>query len=75
MEAPHVYIVHHNGYDVECYGVLEETSNFSVICADEDYDDIWCDGDPEGDGFTSWEDVVECLARHSYSRILEISTC
>ena len=48
MEAPHVYIVHYQGRDVECYGILEETSNFSVVCDDECDDDIWCysiDGD------------------------------
>jgi hypothetical protein len=73
MEAPHVHIVHYDGYDVECYGTLEENSNFSVICADEDFDDVWCEGRPDGGWFTDWEDVVECLQREYPSRIIEIS--
>lgn len=75
MEAPHVHIVRHNGYTVECYGTLEEDSNFHVICRDEDYDDAWCEGNPEGDGFTDWEEVVECLQPHFHSRIIEIGAC
>ena len=73
MEAPSVYIVHHNGCDVECYGALEEDSNFSVVCADEEDDDVWCEGRPDGGWFTTWEDVVECLQREFGSRIIEIS--
>jgi hypothetical protein len=73
MEALHVYIVHHNGEDVECYGTLEENSNFSVICEDAEFDDVWCYGRPDGGWFTNWEDVVECLQREYPSRIIEIS--
>lgn len=72
-EAPHVYIVPFEGRDVECYGTLEEDSNFSVVCEDEDSDFIWCDGHPEGGSFTTWEDVVECLQLEVHSDILEIS--
>ena len=75
MEAPSVYIVHHNGCDVECYGTLEEDSNFSVVCADEEDDDVWCEGRPDGGWFTTWEDVVECLQREFGSCIIEIGTC
>ncbi len=75
MQAPSVYIVHHNGADVECYGTLEEDSNFSVVCADEEDDDVWCEGRPDGGWFTTWEDVVECLQREFGSRIIEIGTC
>jgi hypothetical protein len=70
MEAPYVYIVHHEGHDVECYGTLEETSNFSVVCVDEWDDDIWCDGIV---GYLTWEDVVAQLQPHYASRIVEIS--
>ena len=72
MEAPHVYIVRHNDRDVECYGTLEETSNFSVVCLDEWDDDIWCDG---VDGDLTWETVVAELQPHFASRIVEISAC
>lgn len=72
MEAPHVYIVHYDGHDVECYGSLEEDSNFSVVCADEYDDDVWCDG---VNGNLTWETVVAELQAHFVSRIIEISAC
>lgn len=73
MEAPSVHIVHYAGCNVECYGELSEDSNFSVICADEEYDEVWCDGNVAGSAFTTWEEVVECLQREYGSRIIEIS--
>jgi hypothetical protein len=72
MEAPHVYIVHFEGRDVECYGTLEEDSNFNVVCLDEWCDDIWCDGI---NGALTWETVVAELQPHFASRIIEIGTC
>ena len=76
MEAPHVYIVRYNGYDVECYGTLEETSNFAVVCEDEEYDDIWMIGDPlTGNPFENWEEVVIKLSKEFDSPILEIEVC
>ncbi len=75
MEAPHVYIVHFKGRDVECYGTLEEDSNFNIVCDDECDDDIWCDGNPVGDSFTSWEEVVSVLHDCFKSDIIEISAC
>lgn len=73
MQAPHVYIVRFNEIDVECYGDLEETSNFEVVCEDEEDDSVWCYGRPMGGWFTDWEDVVECLQREYPSRILQIT--
>jgi hypothetical protein len=73
MEAPNVYIVPFEGRNVECYGTLEENSNFSVVCDDEYDDAVWCDGRPAGGWFTTWEDVVECLQLEFDSDILEIS--
>lgn len=70
MEAPNVYIVHHNGYDVECYGTLEETSNFSVVCDDESYDDVWYYGIG---GDLTWETVVAELQPYFESDIVEIT--
>ena len=50
------------GYEVECYGLLEENSNFEVVCDDEEDDSIWCGGNTETDEpFTSWEECVEHL--------------
>ena len=74
MEAPHVYIVHCQGRDVECYGTLEETSNFSVVCYDECDDDVWCNANPvTGNPFEDWEEVVHELQKHFASDILEIT--
>ena len=76
MEAPHVYIVHYNGYDIECYGTLEEDSNLSVVCADESDDDFWCNANPvTGNPFETWEEVVQELSKHFDSDIYEISAC
>ena len=76
MEAPHVYIVPYEGRDVECYGTLEEDSNFNVVCDDEYDDDTWCNADPvTGEAFTTWEAVVVALQPHFESDILEISAC
>ena len=76
MEAPHVYVVHFEGRDVECYGSLEEDSNFNVVCGDEWDDDVWCDADPmTGEPFETWESVVSILQNHFNSAILEISAC
>jgi hypothetical protein len=71
----HVYMVEHNGRTVECYGELQEDSNFHVVCDDERFDDTWTDGDPSGDFFMTWEDVVAGLQPHFGSRIEEISAC
>jgi hypothetical protein len=76
MEALHVYVVHFEGRDVECYGTLEETSNFNVVCDDEWDDDVWFNADPvTGDTFADWETVVTRLQPYFNSDILEISAC
>jgi hypothetical protein len=74
MEAPHVHIVTFEGRNVECYGTLEEDSNFSVVCDDESDDDTWCNANPvTGNPFEDWEEVVHELQKHFASDILEIS--
>jgi len=76
MEANHVYVVHYQGRDVECYGTLEDDSNFSVVCDDEFDDDVWTDGDPLSNGpFLTWETVVDTLQNYFDSDIQEITAC
>jgi len=75
MEANHVYVVYYEGRDVECYGTLEEDSNFNVVCDDESDYDVWYDGDSAGGSFTTWEDVVIQLQPYYESHIVEISAC
>lgn len=67
MEAKHV---HFEGRVVECYGALEETSNFSVVCDDEWDDTVWCNGIA---GDLTWENVVAYLQLYFNSEILEIT--
>ena len=44
---------------ISCYGLLEENSNFEVVCEDEEDDSIWCEGNTEtGEPFTSLEECV-----------------
>ena len=70
----HETITNLRGDKVECYGTLEENSNFSVVCDDESYDDIWCDAHPvTGNPFTSWQEVVNALSDQFESDIVEIS--
>lgn len=57
-----------------CYGDLEETSNFHVVCEDEADDNVWWDG---VDAFTesnyTWDNVVLYLQQFYGSDIVEIS--
>ena len=57
-----------------CYGELNETSNFHVVCENEADDAVWCDG---VDAFTeanyTWDNVVLYLQRFFKSDIVEIS--
>lgn len=66
--------ISYKGNEVVCYGTLEETSNFSVICDDEYDDYIWCDAHPvTGEPFKTWQEVVESLWDKFNSEIIEIS--
>jgi hypothetical protein len=68
------HIVKFRGTEVECYGLLEENSNFEVVCEDENDDSIWCEGNTEtGEPFTSWEECVEHLLGWYDSTIIEIT--
>ena len=70
----HATITDPRGNKVECYGTLEENSNFSVVCDDESFDDIWCNADPvTGNAFESWQNVVDRLSDQFESVIIEIS--
>lgn len=62
------------GVETLCYGDLEETSNFHVVCVDEEDEGVWCDG---VDTFTeenyTWDNVVLYLQKYFASDIVEIS--
>lgn len=56
-----------------CYGDLLQTSNFEVVCENEDDDSIWCVGHPNGRDWIDWDDVVTTLQGYYNSSIVEIS--
>jgi hypothetical protein len=70
-------VVQYQDEMIECYGDLEENSNFHVVCHDEEQDDVWVDGNPNSEDYTfeSWEQVVQVLSEQDCfdSGIIEIS--
>lgn len=64
-----------NGTIVDCYGELLDDSNFEVICEDEEFDSVWCDGNPDSEDFTfkNWQEVINVLSRYYDSEIVEIT--
>ena len=69
MADKHVYI-RKNGKETWCYGVIEENSNFAVVCDDENQDGVWC-GDLE---FTpkNWDQVCKYLEENYDPNIEQI---
>ena len=68
--------IEYRGRIIECYGDLEEDSNFNVVCEDVDDDNIWTDGNLDTDEpFKTWEEAVDYLSGLGWSDILEISAC
>ena len=59
---------------IDCYGELDETSNFYVVCEDEENDGIWANGNPDNpEGvFQNWLEVKQVLSRY-FDDIVEIS--
>lgn len=72
----HVKIVTKENHIVDCYGHLEDNSNFHIVCENEDDDVTWCDGNPNSDDYTfsSWQEVVEILSDEIDGEIVEITT-
>lgn len=58
------------GKETTCYGELEETSNFHVVCENEDDDETWCNGIA---GPLTWENVVLQLQNYFHSDIVEVT--
>lgn len=60
--------------DVDCYGVLEDNSNFYIVCDDERYDGLWAEGNPNNPDhtFKTWGEVVEYLTTNYRSDITQI---
>jgi hypothetical protein len=60
----YMQIVDYAGKYVTCWNELLDDSNFHVVCADEENDSIWCEGNPNSEDYTfsSWQEVVEVLS-------------
>lgn len=67
------YHVNQFGSDTKCYGELRQTSNFQIVCEEEQDDCVWCDSHPEGQEWLDWDDVVRVLQPYFESNIIEIS--
>jgi uncharacterized protein YbdZ (MbtH family) len=72
MTADYVY-PRLDGGTTLCYGVVEEDSNFSVVCSDEDMDGIWA-GDIDFVP-TDWKSVCQYLEQYYYDQIEELESC
>lgn len=73
MRQPDFTMTKANGDTIDCYGVLEETSNISVVCVDECDDGVWTIGNPiTGQPFTTWAEVIYCLHPYFRSGIVEL---
>ena len=62
-----------DGGTIHCYGVIEEDSNFHVVCDNEDYDGIACDID--GSEYNTWKKVCDYLVVNYRHDIEQIETC
>lgn len=72
MTADYVY-PRLDGGTTLCYGVVEENSNFSVVCSDEDMDGIWA-GDIDFIP-TDWKSVCQYLEQYYDTKIEQLETC
>jgi hypothetical protein len=50
------------GVQCECYGALEDDSNFEVVCDDEEHDFVWLVGNTNtGKPFKTWQEAADFL--------------
>jgi hypothetical protein len=65
------YIYTKNGMHIECYGKVEENSNFEVVCDDEYGDGIVADYE----GPLTWHSVCRYLVKNYRSDIVQLVAC
>ena len=71
-QADYVY-KRKNGGTTLCYGNLEEDSNFSVVCDNENLDGTWAERDHKKQ--KSWKDVCKHLEEVYDENIEQLETC
>jgi|TARA_R110000868_G_scaffold163865_1_gene396256 hypothetical protein len=64
-----------NGGTTFCYGNIEEDSNFSLVCDNEDFDGIANDIDVLEDKLNTWKRVCQYLEQNYNNKIEQIETC
>lgn len=70
MKANYIY-KRKDGGTTNCYGDVNETSNFSVVCDNEYNDGIFTDYE----GATTWPAVCKFLEANYDTKIEEIQSC
>jgi hypothetical protein len=70
----HLMIIRPDGGICDCYGEIEENSNFEVVCYDEENDGIWATGNHDtNEPFKDWEEAVKWLCENLDSRIEQLT--
>ena len=62
-----------NGGTIECYGDIEEDSNFIIACDNENYDTVACSIDTNK--YNTWRRVCKYLDENYRHDIEQIETC
>ena len=61
-----------NGYDISCYGMIEENSNFYVEYEDENDSGIIADLDTNQ--YNTWTKICDHLIKEGHTDILQIES-
>ena len=76
MDIEYIY-KRKDGGETTCYGLVEEDSNFEVVCEDEELDGIYADGldfIPEGEPFAWWH-ICRYLEENYDTQIIQLESC
>lgn len=85
MDIEYIY-TRKDGGNTTCYGLVEEDSNFEVVCEDEALDGIYADGldfIPEGPAISTgaWEEpfawwhICRYLEENYDAQIIQLESC
>ena len=62
------------GATCECFGELSDTSNFEVVCEDEEDDFAWLEGNTNTDKpFKTWQEAADFFEEITSGWVEEIS--
>lgn len=73
-EMAYLLIDRPDGGKCDCYGTIEEDSNFEIVCYDEEDDCIWLTGNHDTDEpFKSWQEAVTWLCENVNPKIEQLT--